>query len=123
VTILAERLKLAAESEKSQGGHRMTKRVSCGVAVFPDDGASAHDVMREADVAMYRAKQRSRRSEKTESVAGRFPYFRLQPTRRQAQSDSIDGLLPGRRRLLPRLRVEILISQRKMQSASKGCTY
>jgi len=96
VTILAERLKLAAESEEIAGRPSMTTRVSCGVAVFPDDGASAHDVMREADVAMYRAKQRSRRSEKTECRCGRFPYFRLQPTRRQAQSDSIDGLLPGR---------------------------
>lgn len=34
--------------------------VSCGLAVFPDDGATVHDVLREADFRMYAEKQRRR---------------------------------------------------------------
>lgn len=60
LNILAQRLKSAVEGRRvpvSGGGHIKT---SCGVGLFPDDGESAHDVMREADSAMYRAKRHSR---------------------------------------------------------------
>ncbi|MGY3266855.1 putative bifunctional diguanylate cyclase/phosphodiesterase [Lysobacter sp. HA35] len=38
-------------------GHVMAIRYSAGVAFHPADGTSAHDLVRMADVAMYRAKQ------------------------------------------------------------------
>ena len=60
LTTLAERLKTAVGREAIPGFKAATVRASCGVAIFPDDGGSAHDVMREADTAMYNAKRRAR---------------------------------------------------------------
>jgi diguanylate cyclase (GGDEF)-like protein len=64
---LAERLKTTVENAAVSVDFVAPVRVSCGVAMFPDDdGCSAHDAMREADAAMYRAKRQSRTAEKTE---------------------------------------------------------
>lgn len=60
LTILAERLKAAVENEKIPGHGTKTVRASYGIAIFPADGNSAHDVMREADSAMYDAKRQNR---------------------------------------------------------------
>lgn len=60
LTMLAERLKAAVENEKIPGHGTKTVRASYGIAIFPADGGSAHDVMREADSAMYDAKRQSR---------------------------------------------------------------
>jgi diguanylate cyclase (GGDEF)-like protein len=54
---LAERLNSAVKSEPLSGMFSQPMRASCGVAVFPDDGHSAQEVMREADLAMYHAKR------------------------------------------------------------------
>ncbi|HEX5756033.1 MAG TPA: EAL domain-containing protein [Arenimonas sp.] len=37
-------------------GHRFSLDASIGIALFPDDGDSAEDLLRQADLAMYRAK-------------------------------------------------------------------
>jgi diguanylate cyclase (GGDEF)-like protein len=37
-------------------GHKIHMAVSVGVAVYPGDGRSFNDLMRQADIAMYRAK-------------------------------------------------------------------
>jgi len=60
LTALAERLKAAVENEKIPGHGTNTVRASYGIAIFPADGRSAHDVMREADSAMYDAKRQNR---------------------------------------------------------------
>jgi diguanylate cyclase (GGDEF)-like protein len=57
---LAERLNSAVKSEPVSGMFSEPMRASCGVAVFPDDGQSAQEVMREADLAMYHAKRQRR---------------------------------------------------------------
>jgi diguanylate cyclase (GGDEF)-like protein len=59
LSILAGRLKAAVEGERIPGRNGNV-RVSCGTALFPDDGHTAHDVMREADMAMYHAKRQRR---------------------------------------------------------------
>ncbi len=59
---LAARLKAAVESQVIPGRDRARIQTSCGIAIFPIDGDSAHDVMREADSAMYLAKRKKRAS-------------------------------------------------------------
>ena len=41
-------------------GHRLQVTGSIGVAVFPDDGDNAETLLKHADIAMYRAKERGR---------------------------------------------------------------
>ena len=41
-------------------GHDVTLGASAGIAVFPDDGSDAESLLRNADLAMYRAKQEGR---------------------------------------------------------------
>jgi len=57
---------LAAEIAASVRGVRnpgnLELGISCGVGIFPDDGATAHDVLRKADAAMYETKCRRDRS-------------------------------------------------------------
>ncbi len=60
LAMLAERLRKAVEAQRIPGGGGDTVRTSYGFAIFPDNGVSAHDVMREADSAMYHAKRQTR---------------------------------------------------------------
>jgi diguanylate cyclase (GGDEF)-like protein len=60
LTEIAERLTSSVARATVSGNLTGEMRVSCGVAVFPDDGLSAHDVLREADIGMFRSKRRNR---------------------------------------------------------------
>ncbi len=42
------------------GGHEVFLGASIGISVYPDDGEDVADLMRDAEVAMYRAKERGR---------------------------------------------------------------
>jgi diguanylate cyclase (GGDEF)-like protein len=57
VKAVAERLKAAVENEPIPGHAGMPMSASYGIAVFPGNGQSAHDAVREADLAMYREKR------------------------------------------------------------------
>jgi EAL domain-containing protein (putative c-di-GMP-specific phosphodiesterase class I) len=50
------------EEPFSLAGHRLFASPSIGVAVFPEDGHDADSLLKNADTAMYRAKQRGRRT-------------------------------------------------------------
>jgi diguanylate cyclase (GGDEF)-like protein len=60
---LASRVKQAVESDPVPDANDEPVRVSLGLAVFPQDGRTAHDVLREADSAMYHTKRQSRWAE------------------------------------------------------------
>ncbi|MEX2502837.1 MAG: EAL domain-containing protein, partial [Trueperaceae bacterium] len=59
---VAFRLQEALRAPVSSGGHDLHVSASIGVAVAPDDGRSAEELVRRADVAMYRVKTRGKAS-------------------------------------------------------------
>jgi diguanylate cyclase (GGDEF)-like protein len=63
VTAMAERLKSTIEREVTSHELKEVIRVSCGAAVFPEDGHNMDDLMRKADAAMYRAKCRNQKAD------------------------------------------------------------
>jgi diguanylate cyclase (GGDEF)-like protein len=58
VVVVAQRILDALGEPVSVAGKRMLAGGSIGVAVFPEDGATAPEVLASADAAMYRAKER-----------------------------------------------------------------
>ncbi|MGP4846053.1 putative bifunctional diguanylate cyclase/phosphodiesterase [Marinobacter sp. 1Y8] len=59
---LAQRLLEAIAEPYSLSGLKVQVSTSIGVAIFPDDGATAHELMVNADAAMYHAKEQGRNS-------------------------------------------------------------
>jgi diguanylate cyclase (GGDEF)-like protein/PAS domain S-box-containing protein len=60
VMAVAEKIRSALESPVSIDGQEFVTGASIGITVFPKDAESVDDLMREADTAMYRAKERGR---------------------------------------------------------------
>jgi len=58
---IAERILAALASPFVLGGHPVTAAASIGIAVYPKDGTDALTLLKNADVAMYRAKQAGRK--------------------------------------------------------------
>jgi diguanylate cyclase (GGDEF)-like protein/PAS domain S-box-containing protein len=54
--LCARELQLALQAPLVIGGKALSLGASIGVATFPDDGHSSEDLLRQADIAMYRAK-------------------------------------------------------------------
>jgi diguanylate cyclase len=54
--VLAERLLEALQAPVRIGGAEVAVSVSIGIALFPNDGATVEDLLRNSDTAMYRAK-------------------------------------------------------------------
>jgi diguanylate cyclase (GGDEF)-like protein len=94
VETLAARLKATVERERLPGHFGASVRVSCGIATFPSDGYSAHDAMRKADAAMYRAKHQSRIEGKT-GLAGVERQFRDSATADIAGHNASIGTQPS----------------------------
>lgn len=55
---VAQRVAELLEAPCRVGEHRLTVRVSIGIVLFPQHGTELDDLMRKADAAMYRAKER-----------------------------------------------------------------
>ncbi len=53
---IAERIGIALSAPIAINGQHFKVSTSIGIAVFPDDGRSAEDLLKHADIAMYRAK-------------------------------------------------------------------
>lgn len=54
--LIAERLRDAMADPVTIGGHSFPVGLAIGIAVFPRDGAEMDDLLKRADIAMYRAK-------------------------------------------------------------------
>jgi diguanylate cyclase (GGDEF)-like protein/PAS domain S-box-containing protein len=57
-TTVAQKLQAALESPFVIGGHDLRVGASIGISVYPQDGADAETLLRMADIAMQRAKER-----------------------------------------------------------------
>jgi diguanylate cyclase (GGDEF)-like protein/PAS domain S-box-containing protein len=55
-TRIAERIAKALEAPVVVGSQGFTVSASIGIAIFPEDGRSAEELLKHADIAMYRAK-------------------------------------------------------------------
>ncbi len=71
VTEIAEKLLSIVSQPYRLEGYEMRVTHSIGISLFPDDGVDAHDLMRKADTAMYRAKEVGRNNYQffTEDIA------------------------------------------------------
>ncbi|MEO8586043.1 MAG: EAL domain-containing protein [Acidobacteriota bacterium] len=57
---LARKILDAVSAPLVVGAHRLSMTTSVGVSLFPDDGSDADALLRNADIALYRAKERGR---------------------------------------------------------------
>ncbi|MBZ2208862.1 EAL domain-containing protein [Massilia soli] len=58
--LVAERVARCLGEPVSLGGHEHVVTGSIGISIHPDDGAEAEELLRQADIAMYRAKEGGR---------------------------------------------------------------
>ena len=56
-SIVAEKVRSAVNEPMLLGGHELIVSASIGISFYPEDGAAVSDIIRNADLAMYHAKQ------------------------------------------------------------------
>jgi diguanylate cyclase (GGDEF)-like protein len=91
-TALAARLIDAISVPYDLDGHQVVVGLSIGIAIAPDDGADPHQLLKNADMALYRAKADGR---------GRYRFF----------EPAMDARMQARRRLELDLRKAIVASE------------
>jgi diguanylate cyclase len=57
VAIVAERIRVCLAEPLLIGNHKLQTTTSIGIGIFPDDGKTAEELIRSADLAMYYAKR------------------------------------------------------------------
>ncbi len=57
VVFVANKLLVTLARPMEISGHEITATVSIGVSIFPDDGSDADELLKNADIAMYKAKE------------------------------------------------------------------
>ncbi len=90
VAILAKRMLEAVAEPHSVGHHDLHVTASIGLSVYPDDGVDAETLVKNADTAMYQAKESGRQS---------FQFFKPAMNVRAVERQSIEE---GLRRALER---------------------
>jgi diguanylate cyclase (GGDEF)-like protein/PAS domain S-box-containing protein len=81
---VAENLLAAFAEPCLIGGHELHVSLSIGIAIYPDDGQDADEVMKNADTAMYHAKANGRNN---------YQYFTTEMNTRAVQRLFIEGNL------------------------------
>ncbi|MGB9495602.1 MAG: EAL domain-containing protein [Azonexus sp.] len=84
VTMLAREVIAAFDRPFRLGGYELYLSASVGISVFPNDGTSVGDLLRNADTAMYRAKALGR---------GHFHFYTPEMTREAQEKIRIESLL------------------------------
>lgn len=84
VAMLAQEVIAAFDSPFRIGGHDLFLSASVGISIFPDDGTSVGDLLRNADTAMYRAKDLGR---------GHYHFYTPEMTRNAQERIKIEMLL------------------------------
>ena len=84
VAMLAREVIAAFDRPFQLGGHDLYLSASVGISVFPTDGTSVGDLLRNADSAMYRAKAMGR---------GQFHFYTPEMTREAQEKIRIESLL------------------------------
>ncbi|MBK7950152.1 MAG: EAL domain-containing protein [Deltaproteobacteria bacterium] len=82
--LVADRLLATLEQPITLSGQDLFMATSIGIAVFPDDGADAESLIRNADAAMYFAKGRGRNS---------YSFYSAEMNRTQSQRLEIESRL------------------------------
>jgi diguanylate cyclase (GGDEF)-like protein/PAS domain S-box-containing protein len=94
--IAASRMLRAVAEAHNIDGHDLHVTTSIGVSVYPDDGADAETLIRNADTAMYQAKENGRQS---------YQYFKPAMNARAVERQAIEAAL---RRALERNQFTLL---------------
>ncbi len=84
VVIVAERIREALAQPFKIGDHELFTTTSIGIAVYPDDGDSAEELLKNADLAMYHAKR---------SGGDRYQYFKAAMTQSALHRMSMENQL------------------------------
>jgi diguanylate cyclase (GGDEF)-like protein/PAS domain S-box-containing protein len=88
--VSAEKILETVAEPHRVGGHELHITASIGVSVYPDDGDDADTLLKNADIAMYHAKERGR---------GRYQFFQQEMNVRATERQSLEH---GLRRALDR---------------------
>ncbi|MFZ2267041.1 MAG: EAL domain-containing protein [Azonexus sp.] len=86
VALLAEEINATFESPFVLGEHELFLSASVGICLFPGDGQSVLELMRNADTAMYRAKALGR---------GQYHFYTPEMTRDARERIRLENLLHG----------------------------
>lgn len=86
VALLAEEINATFESSFVLGEHELFLSASVGICLFPGDGQSVLELMRNADTAMYRAKALGR---------GQYHFYTPEMTRDARERIRLENLLHG----------------------------
>jgi diguanylate cyclase (GGDEF)-like protein/PAS domain S-box-containing protein len=82
--VIADKLLAATAEAHHVGGHELHITVSIGISVYPDDGTDATTLLKNADIAMYQAKENGR---------GRHQFFQPDMKVRVVERQSIEQAL------------------------------
>jgi diguanylate cyclase (GGDEF)-like protein len=84
--LVADKILRALEPPFALGGRETFVSASIGITLFPDDAADAAGLLRNADSAMYRAKEQGR---------GNYQFFTAELNRRAQQRHALESSLRG----------------------------
>jgi diguanylate cyclase (GGDEF)-like protein/PAS domain S-box-containing protein len=80
--ILTDKIVLALGAPHYLGSDELRLTVSAGIAIYPDDGADAETLLRNADFAMYHAKENGRNN---------YQFFRAEQNDRAIEHRAVDN--------------------------------